>query len=66
MYENLRSCVRVGNGLSDEFEVKVSVHQGPVLSPLFFIIVLDALSREMRRFQLNGSRALLSAFQGKG
>ena len=61
MYENLRSCVRDGKGLSDEFEVKVSVHQGPVLSPLLIIIVLDALSREMGRLQLTGSRASLSA-----
>ena len=30
------------------FEVKVGVHQGSVLSPLLFIIVLDALSREFR------------------
>ena len=44
MYKNLRSCVRVGKGLSDEFEVNVSVHQGPVISPLLFTIVLDALS----------------------
>ena len=40
------SSVQVGKGLSDEFEVKVCVHQGPVLSPLLFIIVLEALSRE--------------------
>ena len=65
MYENLRSCVRVGKGLSDEFEVKFSVQQGPVLSPLLIIIVLDALSREMGRFQLTGSRASLSAFTRK-
>ena len=36
MYENLRSCVLVGKGHSDEFEVKVSIHQGPVLNPLLF------------------------------
>ena len=29
-----------------QFEVKVGVHQGSVLSPLLFIIVLEALSRE--------------------
>ena len=32
----------------EEFEVKVGVHQGSVLSSLLFIIVLDALSREFR------------------
>ena len=38
--------VRIGEGYSDEFEVKVGIHQGSVLSPLLFIIVLEALSRE--------------------
>ena len=33
---------------SAESEVKVGVHQGSVLSPLLFIIVLEALSREFR------------------
>ena len=31
-----------------KFEVKVGVHQGSVLSPLLFNIVLEALSREFR------------------
>ena len=31
-----------------EFDVKVGVHQGSVLSPLLFIIVLEALSSEFR------------------
>ena len=48
MYSNARSCVHVGEGYSEEFEVKVGVHQGSVLSPLLFIIVLEALSREFR------------------
>ena len=42
MYANARS--RVGEGYSEDFEVKVGVHQGSVLSPLLFIIVLKALS----------------------
>ena len=43
MYSNARSRVRVGEGYSEEFEVKFGVHQGSVLSPLLFIIVLEAL-----------------------
>ena len=46
MYANARSRVRVGEGYSEEFEVKVGVHQGSVLSWLLFIIVLEALSQE--------------------
>ena len=48
MYSNARSRVCVGEGYSKEFEVKVGVHQGSVLSPLLFIIVLEALSRKFR------------------
>ena len=48
MYANSWSCVRVGEGYSEEFEVNVGVHQGSVLSPFLFIIVLEALSREFR------------------
>ena len=40
MYANAQSHVLVGEGYSEEFEVKVGVHQGSVLSPLLFIIVL--------------------------
>ena len=42
----MRSRVRVSEGLSDEFEVKVGVHQGSVRSQLPSITVLEALSRE--------------------
>ena len=40
MYSNARSCVHVGEGYTEEFEVKVGVHQGSVLSPLLFIMCL--------------------------
>ena len=46
MYENDKSCVRVNGQFSDEFNIKVGVHQSAVLSPLLFIIVMEALSRE--------------------
>ena len=48
MYNNTRSRVGVNNTYSDEFGVKVGVHQGSVLSPLLFVIVLEALSCEFR------------------
>ena len=48
MYKDVGSRVRVGDGYSEEFGVGVGVHQGSVLSPLLFVIVLEALSREFR------------------
>ncbi|XP_053405146.1 uncharacterized protein LOC128558896 [Mercenaria mercenaria] len=46
MYSDVRSRVRVNGQYSEEFGVEVGVHQGSVLSPLLFILVLEALSRE--------------------
>ena len=46
MYRNARSKVRVDASYTDSFSVKVGVHQGSVLSPLLFIIILESLSRE--------------------
>ena len=48
MYANEQSHVLVCEGYTEEFEVKVSVHQDSVLSLLLFIIVLEALPREFR------------------
>ena len=48
MYKDVESRVRVDNGHNEEFGVHVSLHQDTVLIPLFFIIVLEVLSREYR------------------
>ena len=48
MYKNSNSAVRVNNTVGEKFNVEVGVHQGSVLSPLLFIMVLEALSRECR------------------
>ena len=48
MYEDGTTKVRLNGRESNAFSFKVGVHQGSVLSPLLFIIVLEALSREFR------------------
>ena len=48
-YVGVTTAVRMKGEESKEFEVKVGVHQGSVLSPLLFTIVLEALSRHFRK-----------------
>ena len=48
MYKLSKSAVRVNNTVCSKINDKVGVHQGSVLSPLLFIMVLKALSREFR------------------
>ena len=48
MYEDSRTAVRVLGAPSDDFTVSVWIHQGSVLSPLLFIIVLEVLSRDFK------------------
>ena len=43
-----QSRVRVNGSFKDNFMVQEGLDQGSVLNPLQFIIVLEALSREMR------------------
>ena len=40
LYETTTASVAVGEGASEEFEVKIGLSQGNVLSPLLFIVVL--------------------------
>ena len=49
MYVDAMTAVRISGKVSREFDVKVGVHQGSVLSPLLFIIVLEALSRNFKQ-----------------
>ena len=48
MYEDATTKERLNERESNAFNVRVGVHQGSVLSPLLFIIVLEALSMKFR------------------
>ena len=53
LYDGAKTRVRVGSAYSEEFEVKVGVHQGSVLSPLLFAIVVDVVTENARRGVVN-------------
>jgi len=48
IYAGAKTVIRTVYGNSNCFEVKVGMHQGSALSPLLFVIVMEALSREFR------------------
>ena len=48
LYTEACTIVRTDAGLSENFEVKVGLHQGSVLSPMLFAAVMDVVSSEAR------------------
>ena len=46
LYEKTTTSVAFGEGASEEFEVKIGLRQGSVLSPLLFIVALALISRK--------------------
>ena len=46
MYEGAQTVVRTED--SKALNVKVGLHQGSVLSPLLFVIVMEMISRELQ------------------
>ena len=44
MYTNIETSVKVKYTRSDLFDVKVGVHQGSILSPLLFALVMDEVT----------------------
>ena len=43
LYEGARAKIKVGTGMSEAFDVRVGVHQGSVLSPFLFVVVMDVV-----------------------
>ena len=60
MYEKTTARVVVGEGASEECEVKIGLRQGSVLSPLLFKAVLDIISR--KTVMKDAMRKLLYAY----
>ena len=48
MYTGGKTVVRTVYGNSSGFKAKVGMHQGSALSPLLFVIVMEAISTEVR------------------
>ena len=48
LYEGAKTMVRVGSELSEDFVIKVGMHQGSVLSPFLFAVVIDVVSEFAR------------------
>ena len=51
LYKGFKTAVSVDGEMSNSFSVKVDIHQGSALSPPLFIMVMDALTENVR----NGS-----------
>ena len=49
LYDGAKTRVRVRSAYSEQFEVKVGVHQRSVLSPLLFATVVDVITKNARR-----------------
>ena len=47
-YHEASTVVRTTRGRTDEFPIKVGLHQGSILSPFLFVVVLDVISKEFR------------------
>ena len=48
MYKGARTSVRSAVGLTEDFEVRVGLHQGSPLSPFLFSIIMDVLTKDVR------------------
>ena len=49
MYEDSVTTVRCAVGMTEWFKVEIGLHQGSVLSPFLFVMVMDRLTDEVRQ-----------------
>jgi Reverse transcriptase (RNA-dependent DNA polymerase) len=48
MYINVVTCVRASDSESDIFSIKIGLHQGLVLSPYIFTLVMDEITKDIQ------------------
>ena len=53
LYEGAKTRVRIDSELSEEFEFKLGMHQGYVLSSLLFALVVDVVTEFAREGALS-------------
>ena len=53
LYEGTKTRVVVDSLLSEEFQVKLGMHQGSVLSPFLLAVVVDAVTEFAREGELS-------------
>ena len=56
MYNNVVTSVRTSDRDTDDFPIKIGLHQGSTLSPYLFALVMDEVTRE---------HPLVYAFRGR-
>ena len=49
MYTNIKTSVKVEYTRSELFDVKVGVHKGSILSPILFALVMDEVTKDIRK-----------------
>jgi hypothetical protein len=48
MYKDAMTCVRTCDGDTSDFPIKIGLHQGSVLSPYLFALVMDEVTRDIQ------------------
>ena len=49
----VKTSVWLGSAYSEEFEIKIDAHQGSMLSPLLFAMVVGVTTENERRGEIN-------------